>query len=46
MSDLNRVKKKPLPSALVIGAMDEWFIRYVNQRGQEAGEDRKAGENL
>jgi hypothetical protein len=25
---------------------DKWFIRYVNQRGQEAGEDRKAGKRF
>jgi hypothetical protein len=25
---------------------DEWFIRYVNQRGREAGEDRKAGKKF
>jgi hypothetical protein len=25
---------------------DEWFIRYVNHRGLEAGEDRKAGKKF
>jgi hypothetical protein len=25
---------------------DEWFIRYVNQKGQEAVEDKKAGKKF
>ncbi len=25
---------------------DEWFIRYVNQRGRGASEDRKAGKKF
>jgi hypothetical protein len=25
---------------------DEWFVRYVNQRGRKAGEDRKVGKKF